>query len=158
MRPHPRDEAERTCRGIALEDLTGIRDRARLRRPQRVTLSSWSFAQLGSFIGYKARRAGVPAVYVDPAWTSRTCADCGHADKRNRVSQARFTCRGCGVVAHADRNASRNIAARGQAAWNAGRESRAPAPACDRQGLDAAASITASDALAASSVLQSRVS
>jgi putative transposase len=151
-------EAERTSRGIALEDLTGIRDRARLRKPQRVALHSWSFAQLGSFIGYKARRAGVPVVHVDPAWTSRTCADCGHADKRNRVSQAKFTCRGCGVVAHADRNASRNIAARGQVAWNAGRESRAPAPARHGQGLDAAASITASDALAASSVLQGRVS
>ena len=151
-------EAERTSRGIALEDLTGIRDRARLRKPQRVTLSSWAFAQLGSFIKYKALRAGVPTVYVDPAWTSRTCADCGHAGNRNRVSQARFTCRGCGVVARADRNASRNIAARGQVAWDAGRESRAPAPACDRQGLDAAASITASDALAASSVLQGRVS
>jgi hypothetical protein len=68
------------------------------------------------------------------------------------------TCRGCGVVAHADRNASRNIAARGQVAWNAGRQSRAPAPARHGQGLDAAASITASDALAASSVLQGRVS
>jgi putative transposase len=122
-------EAERTCRGIALEDLTGIRDRARLRKPQRVALSSWAFVQLGSFIAYKARRAGVPTVWVDPAGTSRTCADCGHADKRNRVSQARFTCRGCGVVAHADRNASRNVAARGQVAWDAGRESRAPAPA-----------------------------
>jgi putative transposase len=139
-------EAERTCRGIALEDLTGIRDRARLRKPQRVTLNSWSFAQLGSFIGYKALRAGVPVVCVDPAWTSRTCADCGHASKRNRVSQAMFICRGCGVVAHADRNASRNIAARGQVAWNAGRESRAPAPVYYGQGLDAAASITASDA------------
>ncbi len=121
-------EAERTSRGIALEDLGGIRDRARLRKPQRVTLSSWAFAQLGSFIGYKARRAGVPVVYVDPAWTSRTCADCGHAGRRNRVSQALFICRNCGVVAHADRNASRNIAARGQIAWDAGRESRAPAP------------------------------
>jgi IS605 OrfB family transposase len=151
-------EAERTSRGIALEDLTGIRDRARLRKPQRVTLNSWSFAQLGSFIGYKARRAGVPVICVDPAWTSRTCADCGHASKRNRVSQAIFTCRGCGVVAHADRNASRNIAARGQVAWNAGRQSRAPAPARHGQGLDAAASITASDALAANSALHGRVS
>ena len=151
-------EAERTSRGIALEDLGGIRERARLRKPQRVTLSSWAFAQLGSFIGYKARRAGVPVVYVDPAWTSRTCADCGHASRRNRVSQARFICRGCGVVAHADRNASRNIAARGQVAWDAGRESRAPAAARAGQRLDAAASITASDALAASPVLQGRVS
>jgi putative transposase len=88
-------EAERTSRGIALEDLGGIRERARLRKPQRVTLSSWAFAQLGSFIGYKARRAGVPVVYVDPAWTSRTCADCGHTGRRNRVSQARFICRSC---------------------------------------------------------------
>ncbi|MEV0158434.1 transposase, partial [Micromonospora sp. NPDC050686] len=40
-------EAERTGRGIALENLTGIRDRVRLRRPQRVTLHSWAFHQLG---------------------------------------------------------------------------------------------------------------
>ncbi len=40
----------------ALEDLGGIRDKARLRQPQRVTLSSWAFAQLGSFIRYKALR------------------------------------------------------------------------------------------------------
>jgi IS605 OrfB family transposase len=151
-------EAERTSRGIALEELTGIRRRARLRKPQRVTLNSWAFAQLGSFIGYKARRAGVPVVYVDPAYTLQMCSACGHADKRNRVSQARFTCRRCGVVAHADRNASRNIAARGQLAWDAGRQSRAPAPARNGQGLDAAASTTASDALAANPVLQGRVS
>ena len=53
---------------------------------------------------------------------------------------------------------ARNIAARGMVAWDAGRESRAPAPARHGQGLDAAASITASDALAASPVLQGRVS
>jgi IS605 OrfB family transposase len=122
-------EAERTGRGIALEDLTGIRVRVRLRKPQRVTLHSWAFAQLGQFIAYKARRAGVPVVYVDPAYTSRECADCHHIEKANRVSQALFICRGCGVVAHADRNASRVIAVRGQMAWDAGRESRAPAAA-----------------------------
>ncbi|MER5699540.1 zinc ribbon domain-containing protein [Streptomyces mirabilis] len=48
-------------------------------------------------------------------------------EKKNRVDQARFICRRCGVVAHADRNASRNIAARGEAAWIARRESRVPA-------------------------------
>jgi putative transposase len=120
-------EAERTERGIALEDLTGIRGRARLRKPQRAMLHSWAFAQLGSFIAYKARRSGVPVVYVDPAYTSRTCADCGHVDKRNRVSQAWFICRSCGVVAHADRNGSRNIAHRAGVVWDAGRQSSAPA-------------------------------
>lgn len=51
-------EAERTGRGIALEDLTGIRERVRLRKPQRATHSGWAFAQLGAFIAYKARRRG----------------------------------------------------------------------------------------------------
>ncbi|MFD7440200.1 RNA-guided endonuclease InsQ/TnpB family protein [Streptomyces sp. NPDC059909] len=121
-------EAQRTGRGIALEDLTGIRERVRLRKPQRATHSSWSFHQLGAFIGHKARRAGVPVVYVDPANTSRTCAECGHVDKANRVSQAWFACRSCGFVDHADRNGSRNIRARARALWRSGAESTAPAP------------------------------
>ncbi|MFE8947844.1 RNA-guided endonuclease InsQ/TnpB family protein [Streptomyces sp. NPDC007856] len=120
-------EAERTSAGICLEELKGIRQRVRLRKPQRVTLHSWAFAQLGGFIVYKAKRAGVPLVFVDPAYTSQTCAQCGHVDKRNRVDQELFICRGCGVVAHADRNASHNIAQRGESVWNAGRESRVPA-------------------------------
>ncbi|MGW6027893.1 RNA-guided endonuclease InsQ/TnpB family protein, partial [Streptomyces sp. NPDC055214] len=65
-------EAERTSAGIALEDLGGIRQRVRLRKPQRVTLHSWAFHQLGQFLEYKARRAGVPLVYVDAAYTSQT--------------------------------------------------------------------------------------
>ena len=120
-------EAERTSAGISLEELKGIRQRVRLRKPQRVTLHSWAFHQLRQFLEYKAHRAGVPLVYVDPAYTSQECAECHHIEKKNRVDQARFICRSCGVVAHADRNASRNIAVRGGAAWTAGRESRVPA-------------------------------
>ncbi|MFB6677308.1 RNA-guided endonuclease InsQ/TnpB family protein [Streptomyces sp. NPDC056390] len=120
-------EAERTSAGISLEELRGIRQRVRLRKPQRVALHSWAFAQLADFIVYKARRAGVPVVFVDPAYTSQQCCQCGHIDKKNRVNQARFTCRNCGVVAHADRNASHNIARKGEAVWTAGRESRVPA-------------------------------
>jgi IS605 OrfB family transposase len=122
-------EAERTSRGIALEDLQGIRTRARLKRPQRAAVHSWAFAQLGQFLAYKARRAGVPVVFVDPAYTSQQCSECDYIDKRNRASQARFQCRSCGVVAHADLNASRNIARKGETAWIAGRESRVPTPA-----------------------------
>ena len=33
-------EAQRTGSGIALEDLRGIRERVRLRKPQRVTMNS----------------------------------------------------------------------------------------------------------------------
>ncbi|MFL1442408.1 RNA-guided endonuclease InsQ/TnpB family protein, partial [Nocardiopsis protaetiae] len=119
-------EAERTGRGISLEDLTGIRARVRQRKPQRATLHSWAFAQLGTFISYKAKRAGVPVVFVEAAYSSRECADCHYTHHRNRISQARFVCRSCGVVAHADRNASRVLARRGQEAWNAGRPSGDP--------------------------------
>jgi putative transposase len=112
-------EAARTGRGLAVEDLTGIRDRVRLRKPQRVTLSSWSFHQLGSFLAYKARRAGIPLVAVDPRYTSQTCNRCGHRDKRNRPDQETFACRSCGVVAHADHNAALNIAQRGVEGWGA---------------------------------------
>ncbi|MGW6477545.1 RNA-guided endonuclease InsQ/TnpB family protein [Streptomyces sp. NPDC055059] len=121
-------EAERTGRGIALEDLTGIRARVRLRKPQRATHSSWAFAQLGEFIAYKSRKAGVPVVHVDPAYTSRTCAECGHLDKANRASQARFVCRSCGFVDHADRNGSRNIRDRAEELWRRGAQSTAPDP------------------------------
>ncbi|MEU2868069.1 transposase [Streptomyces olivoreticuli] len=118
--------AERTGRGIALEDLTGIRDRVRLRKDQRAQLHSWSFHQLGSFLEYKARRAGVPLVYVDPAYTSRQCSGCGHIDRKNRVDQATFACRACGLLANADDNASHNIDRKGEIVWTAGRESRVP--------------------------------
>ncbi|MFF1468218.1 RNA-guided endonuclease InsQ/TnpB family protein [Streptomyces mirabilis] len=121
-------EAERTGRGIALEDLTGIRERVRLRKPQRATHSSWSFAQLGRFIAYKARKAGVPVVHVDAAYTSCTCAECGHIDRANRVSQAWFACRSCGFVDHADRNGSLNIRARARELLRRGARSTAPEP------------------------------
>ncbi|QUW85118.1 transposase [Streptomyces mirabilis] len=147
-------EAERTGRGIALEDLTGIRERVRLNKPQRVTHSSWSFAQLGAFIAYKARRAGVAVVYVDPAYTSRTCAECGHVDRANRVSQAWFACRSCGFVDHADRNGSRNIRARAWELRRRGAPSTAPAPPrIPGSGAGRKRSITASDARYASPAL-----
>ncbi|WP_017608492.1 RNA-guided endonuclease InsQ/TnpB family protein [Nocardiopsis xinjiangensis] len=125
---HIVERAERTGHGIALEDLRGIRGRVRQAKQQRSVLHAWSFAQLRDFIVYKARRAGVAVVVVDPAYSSQTCSACGHTDRGNRASRAWFVCRGCGVVLHADVHASRNLARRGRAAWNAGRRSTAPAP------------------------------
>jgi putative transposase len=116
--------AERTSRGIALEDLSGIRQRVTAKKDQRARLHSWAFAQLGAFVEYKARRKGVPVVRVDPRNTSRQCSECWHTHRTNRVDQARFVCRSCGIMLHADLNGSRNIAHRGEAVWQRGAVNR----------------------------------
>jgi putative transposase len=111
--------AKDSARGIAIEDLGGIRERTTVRRRQRARHANWSFFQLRSFLEYKARAAGVPCVAVDPRNTSRTCPACGHVDKANRVSQARFVCGQCAFVGVADHVAARNIAFRARAASHA---------------------------------------
>jgi IS605 OrfB family transposase len=106
------EKAERTNRGIAVEELTGIRARIRAGRSQRAILHSWAFAQLGSFVKYKAALAGVPVLEVDPRNSSRECSRCGHTEKANRPSQAKFRCRSCHHTANADLNAALNIRSR----------------------------------------------
>jgi len=102
--------AQATQRQIALEDLTGIRQRTQVRKPQRHGHHSWSFYQLRQFVTYKAQTAGVPLVLVDPAYTSQTCHLCSH---RGHCSGLRFACTRCNVVMDADWNAAMNIAAAG---------------------------------------------
>lgn len=105
-------KAKDTGRGIALEDLEGIRDRVTVRKAQRTQLHGWSFFQLRSFITYKGALAGVPVGVVDPRNTSRTCPECGCIDKMNRRSQSCFVCIRCGFAGNADYVGARNIASR----------------------------------------------
>lgn len=105
--------AERSCMGIALEDLTHIRSQVKARKKQRNRLHNWSFGQLRDFVEYKAKRAGVPVTIVDPRNTSRQCGECGHIDKRNRKTQPEFLCVACGHSSNADDNAARNISGKG---------------------------------------------
>jgi IS605 OrfB family transposase len=91
------------CEFINLEYLTkdGFENRI---------LSSWSYYELQNMIEYKAEREGIKVRYVDPAYTSQTCSKCGHVDKENRPTQAKFKCVNCGLELNADHNASINIA------------------------------------------------
>ncbi|NVI88451.1 IS200/IS605 family element transposase accessory protein TnpB [Actinomadura sp. BRA 177] len=109
--------AARTGRGIALEELSGIRARATVPRDQRARLSSWPFHQLGAFIAYKARRHGVPYIEVDPAYTSQRCPRCGHTARNNRPSRDHFECRRCGLAGPADVVAGVNVRDRARSAW-----------------------------------------
>lgn len=104
--------AKGTGRGIALEELRGIRDRTTVRRCQRRRHLSWAYGQLRAFVDYKARLVGVPVAYVPPAHTSQTCPACGHVARANRKRQAEFRCVGCGHAGPADHIAAINIAAR----------------------------------------------
>lgn len=95
---------------IALEELRGIRERIKASRKVNRMLHSWAFGQLIRFIEYKAARAGIPVVRVDPRKTSQTCLKCGHAEPGNRSRRAIFKCQNCGYELHADLNGARNIA------------------------------------------------
>ncbi|UFP97212.1 RNA-guided endonuclease InsQ/TnpB family protein [Gloeobacter morelensis] len=96
---------------IALENLTGIRGRAKQRNKggHQRRLHCWSFAQLRTFIEYKAEETGIRVVLVDPRNTSKACNRCGHVHRSNRPSQSVFRCKSCGCELNADLNAARNI-------------------------------------------------
>jgi IS605 OrfB family transposase len=106
------EKAKATGRGLALEDLEGIRGRVNARRSQRSRLHGWAFHQLRQFVVYKAARAGVPVHFVDPRDTSRTCPECGHCRASNRVNRNDFVCGGCGHRSPADLVGARNIRSR----------------------------------------------
>ena len=85
-------------------------------------LKQSQFTKLKQMLTYKAEREGLPApIEVPAAFTSQTCARCGHKDPANRPKkdaagkaiQDVFLCTACGHHANADSNASLIIALRG---------------------------------------------
>ncbi|MGH9206994.1 MAG: RNA-guided endonuclease InsQ/TnpB family protein [Acidimicrobiales bacterium] len=118
--------AKGTGRGVAVEDLTGIRSRITVRKEQRSEHSGWAFHQLRFFLEYKCADAGVPCVAVDPRNTSRTCPRCGCVDVRNRKSQSEFVCIHCTLQGHADVFGACEIALRATLSWPNDRESQVP--------------------------------
>jgi putative transposase len=115
-------EAEGTqCGSIRMERLAGIRKRCRIfNKHTNRMMSGWSFGQLQRFVAYKAERCGIKIEYVDPAYTSQTCAQCGALGVRRGDV---FSCTTCGN-AHADIQAAVNIAAGGVARPDRGKPSR----------------------------------
>jgi IS605 OrfB family transposase len=102
-------------KALACETLTGIRQRGnRLNRAMRTQLHSWAFNPLKQFLAYKARRAGVPLLEVDPRYSPQTCSRRGHCERANRKTQEKFDCLCCGYQANADYNAALNLKSRGE--------------------------------------------
>jgi IS605 OrfB family transposase len=104
------EKAKRHSLSIAIENLTGIRQRATVRKSQRRQYSSWAFNQLRRFLEYKSKLAGIVLKAVDPHYTSQKCSNCGYIAKHNRKNQSNFSCKSCGFSVHADLNGAINIA------------------------------------------------
>lgn len=92
--------------------MTGIRQRAKVRKSQKREHNSWAFYQLRLLTEYKANIAGIDLVLVDPRYTSKTCNCCQVIGSRNGKS---FSCvnKMCGWVGDADHNGALNIASLG---------------------------------------------
>ncbi|WP_244917932.1 RNA-guided endonuclease InsQ/TnpB family protein [Nostoc linckia] len=112
-------DAKQLDAALTFEDLTSIRKSLNQKprsKTERRRTNNWAFYQLRLFVGYKASVAGVPVVFVPPAYTSQTCSRCGHihptAGKSYRSGKV-FKCGHCGFEHDADVNAAFNIAALG---------------------------------------------
>ncbi len=107
---------------IGLEDLTHIRERTRRKHGKKASkkqrrakkhASKWAFAELHSYIAYKATLAGSMAVKVDAHYTSKACPMCGYTSDANRPNKGLlFVCQSCHYTLHADLVGARNIALR----------------------------------------------
>jgi IS605 OrfB family transposase len=101
---------------IAIEDLTGIRERNNKQprnKTERRRSNSWAFYQLRMFIEYKALGAGVRVIPISPAYTSQTCHRCLHIHPvkgKSYRSGKTFKCGDCGWHGDADFNGANNIA------------------------------------------------
>jgi IS605 OrfB family transposase len=105
---------------IAIEDLTGIRDRtnekpcanhAPLRyrsKTERRRSNSWAFYQLRTFLEYKGIREGIEVIAIPSAYTSQTCHCCLHIGLR---TNKQFKCinKACGWLGDADFNGANMI-------------------------------------------------
>jgi putative transposase len=98
---------------IVLEDLSYIREHLDYGKWMNRRLHNWAFARLTGRIEDKARDAGIPIRFVNPAYTSQTCHACGHLGSRNVKAVFRCTNDDCWVTEYqGDINAAANIAGR----------------------------------------------
>ena len=103
------DRAFRERAAIALEDLTGMPIRSRVRRSTRRRLSAWPRRELHRQIAYKAEAMGVPVYWCNPFRTSTTCPRCGAFQKHRSRVGPRFDCEDCGWSMDRQFNAGVNI-------------------------------------------------
>jgi putative transposase len=99
---------------VAVEDLR-IRNMVQNHHLSKSILDA-GWGLFAAHLTSKAANAGREVVFVNPAYTSRTCYACGQLVLHLPLSQRVFRC-ACGYVADRDENAARNILRLGQSRW-----------------------------------------
>jgi putative transposase len=100
---------------VAIEDLTGIRDRTNQMprsKTERRRSNSWAFYQLRQFLEYKGLGAGVQVIAINPRYTSQTCHQCLHIHPVRGESYRKgksFKCGHCEWHGDADLNGASMI-------------------------------------------------
>lgn len=104
---HELSAAYTKSHGVIVVERLQIDNMTRIGGPLAGKIYAAGWGQFVSMLRYKFAWSGGSLIEVQAAYSSQTCAACGHVDAANRRSQAEFVCTGCGVVAHADVNAAK---------------------------------------------------
>ena len=108
-------EAIATNSTVAIEELTGIRERTNEKprnKTERRRSNSWTFYQLRTFLEYKGVKEGVKVVAIPPAYTSQTCHQCLYihpVQGKSYRSGKNFKCSNCGNCCDSDYNGAKMI-------------------------------------------------
>ena len=107
---------------LSIEDLKNVKHKSKQKNKQKGKnylnknnnkLQYWSYPRTIKKLEQICHEYGISLVKVSPAYTSKTCSNCGSTNDENRPSQERFSCVDCGYQLNADLNASINIDRKG---------------------------------------------
>ncbi len=103
---------------LVLENLRGFLKRVINNFPKSVkrVLIRFGLGEIRRKLKEISEEYGIEVVYVNPAYSSQACSNCGYVDKENRKTRSEFECKLCNRKLHADVNASRNLLSR--AKWS----------------------------------------
>ena len=108
---------------ISLEDLQIVNMAQNHHLALSILDAGWGF--FAQHLAHKAAWAGRVVVQVNPAYSSKTCSQCGSIFETLTLADRWVRC-ACGLSMDRDENAARNLLARGQRAWGVTR----PVAAC----------------------------
>ena len=99
----------KSARGTVSQPGRNVRAKSGLNR----SILQQGWGDFKTKLNYKAEKAGIRHVEINPRGTSQTCNQCGIRDPKSRVSQSEFQCTSCGFSTNADLNAAINIGDQG---------------------------------------------